>query len=452
MLYKLIEIRENKEGSYFLRDQQVLQRGIIMSDFINSIQNRSHFEPQVTNNPVYQKKTNEPTEQELKDKFASADINPDTLDKIPSQALKYFTSGNKAVTMADSSITPDNLDDDIFHNIEKMIRSSESSIQIQMYNIYKKDIVNLLCEESKNGTKVQVITHTEEDERYPVKEKAINQMKEAGIEVLSYPIIPPGEKERYGNLMHVKLLIVDGNKAMIGGMNWGDNSPANRDFNVMVEGPAVDRMGRIFQEDWKFSGGNPDALPEFKKTPEHPEGDALVQVITSGPEPRQQTYEKTVLRAIDNAKKSIHTELFCITDRKVVEGLIKAKDRGVDVKVLAHPLKINNFAVNEKAVNQLKDAGVQVKWYVPDPSKRDNKLHGKAAIFDDDQAIIGSTNWTFSGFRKNREAGVEILSRSVNSALAEMFKDGWENHSSDEPMYHKKSADVLPGQLRADNI
>lgn len=62
-------------------------------------------------------------------------------------------------------------------------------------------------------------------------------------------------------------------------------------------------------------------------------------------------------------------------------------------------------------------------------------MHAKTAIFDDDQVIVGSANWTTSGFNTNREADVEVLSCEVNAAFARQFDDDWNARTSNEPIY-----------------
>jgi phosphatidylserine/phosphatidylglycerophosphate/cardiolipin synthase-like enzyme len=272
------------------------------------------------------------------------------------------------------------------------------------------------------------------------KGEAIEKLRKNGVEVLLYPVKEAGSPEaKFGQIDHVKMMIVDGDKAIIGGMNWGQHSPNNRDVDVMVEGPAVDKMEWLFRKDWLDSGGKQADLPWIDKTPAHPEGNAAVQLVTSSLDRKEQTIGMAVNRAIRSAKKSIHCELFVLSQRDTVEGLIDAKKRGLDVRVLLNPLKIKGFGINEKAAKQLKDAGVDVKWYVPN-KQTENKLHAKIGIFDDDQVILGSANWTYAGFAVNREADVEVIDKKVNSAFDKAFENDWKA-GSEAPQYLENHED-----------
>ncbi|MFP4498569.1 MAG: phospholipase D-like domain-containing protein [Vulcanimicrobiota bacterium] len=358
-----------------------------------------------------------------------------SLEKIPGWQQKYFSSGNKVTALADGQVTPDNKKDDIFEQIEKSIKGAKRSIQVEMFSLDKKNLVDLLIKEQKKGVKVQVIMDPANDGWEKDKQKAIDRLKKNGVEVNIYPVKEAGDPQaKYGQINHVKMMIIDGDEAIIGGMNWGGHSPLNHDFDVKVEGPAVDQMEWLFRKDWIKSGGDKSNLPYIEKTRPHPEANSMVNLITTGIEAKDQTIGKVVRRAIDNARKSVHTELFTLTDKQTVQSLIDAHKRGVDVKVILNPMQINGKAINERAANQLKEAGVPVRWYVCNRSTRE-KLHAKIGIFDDDQVIVSSANWTYAGFNINREAGVEVLSKDVNSKFNDIFKDDWENKTAAEPAY-----------------
>jgi cardiolipin synthase len=363
---------------------------------------------------------------------AAPDINPDTLDKIPAYAQKYFTRGNKVTPLFDPQ-TSKSSSEEIFAQAKKLIKSAKTSVQIEMFNIDKKEMIDLLKAEAKRGIKVQVIMDPPDEDWEAPRKAAIEDLRKNGVDVQIYPAKPKGDPDaKYGQLDHVKMLLVDGKSAIIGGMNWGEHSPANHDYDVRVEGPAVEKMEWLFREDWVKSGGDGHALPYIEKVPEA--GDTMVNLVVSSLEPNEQTIGKTIHRAIENARKSIHTELFVLSDPRTVYALKDAHERGVDVKVVLHPLKIEGKAINEWAFNELKKAGVPVKWYVCDPETK-QKLHAKIGLFDDDQVIVGSANWSKAGFGTNREADVEILSKKANKSFESVFDRDWKTRTADEPTY-----------------
>lgn len=283
-------------------------------------------------------------------------------DKVPQFAQKYFTHGNKVTPLFDKSVTPGDLSDDIFANIEEVIRGAKKSVQVEMFSLDKKSLVNLLISEAKRGLKVQVIMDPPNEAGEADKKEAIEKLRKNGVNVLLYPAKEAGSKEaKYGQINHVKMLIVDGDKAIIGGMNWGEHASENHDVDVMVEGPAVDKMEWLFRKDWLESGGNQSDLPWIEKTPAHRNGNSSVNLLVTGLDQNERTIEKTIHRSIDNSKKSIHCELFVLTRGQTVDKLIAAHERGVDVRVVLNPLKIKGMAINDKAADKLRKSGVPVK-------------------------------------------------------------------------------------------
>lgn len=43
--------------------------------------------------------------------------------------------------------------------------------------------------------------------------------------------------------------------------------------------------------------------------------------------------ESIIIKNIDNAKESINIAMYCFTERKIADAIIRAKDRGVDIKI-----------------------------------------------------------------------------------------------------------------------
>ena len=67
-------------------------------------------------------------------------------------------------------------------------------------------------------------------------------LRTAGIDVVDYPV-------RKEMIDHVKLLVIDAQVAVVGGINWGVNSPANHDYDAEVRGPVVRNLDRVFDRD-----------------------------------------------------------------------------------------------------------------------------------------------------------------------------------------------------------
>src|SRR5262249_30061740 len=107
-----------------------------------------------------------------------------------------------------------------------------------------------------------------------------------------------------------------------------------------------------------------------------------------------------------------------LTDPAMVQLLISAKQRGVNVQVLlAGPSKGSDK--NQPAMQQLEAAGVSVKQMT-----KKLYLHAKAMVVDN-QAFVGSQNFSNDALTKNRELGEVVDDPTAVSQLAKLFQSDW---------------------------
>jgi len=105
--------------------------------------------------------------------------------------------------------------------------------------------------------------------------------------------------------------------------------------------------------------------------------------------------EKEVIKLINNSANSIDIAVYSINNLNIVDSLIKAKDKGIKIRILTD--RIQAFGKSSK-VKLLHDAGFDIKVH-----SKDRIMHHKFAIFDNNKAIEGSFNWTHSASTKNAE-------------------------------------------------
>lgn len=333
--------------------------------------------------------------------------------------------------------------------VVRQLGSAKSSIQVEMYRLGYDKIVDVLARQAKAGVKVQVLLdptpgYNEADAVDQTRMR--DHLKSAGVEILTYPI------NESGKIDHVKLLIVDGKSAVIGGLNWDRHSHQNLDLDVRIEGPAVAHLSDVFARDWSTSGGKstPKAAPVGGNGHK---GDAEIRVATT--EVDHEGIRNLLVSNIDKAKKSIRVVAFALADKQIVDRLIAArKERGVDVKVLLDPNKPVSF-VNEKTRKTLEAAGIEVRYLKINLDTRE-KLHAKAMMFDDDTAVLGSANFTNKGLTVNHEANIEVISKSVGPAMTSFFDDLWTNRSVEHlpflPDFEERASTESVGESAAHRL
>lgn len=108
-----------------------------------------------------------------------------------------------------------------------------------------------------------------------------------------------------------------------------------------------------------------------------------------------------ILSRIKGAKKSIALAIYTFTLKDVSNALIEAKDRGVDVRIVADEKQARD---HNSMINGLASAGIKVKRMTGLGSgKHAGIMHDKFAVFDDSEVVTGSYNWTNSAEYMNYE-------------------------------------------------
>jgi len=276
-----------------------------------------------------------------------------------------------------------------FTRLRTLLDSAHRSVNLEMYEFGRADLADSLIAGHDRGVAVTVIVDPS------VTETAMTavRLRAAGVDVVDYPV-------RARMIDHVKLLVVDGRTAVVGGINWGANSPRNHDFDAVLSGPVVANLDRVFVRDLVTAGRSqpvPDAVV-----------DPAILVVTTGP---GADIRPLALGLVDGAYHTIDLEQFVLTDTGVVRALINAHHRGVRVRVLVDP----GQRPSDAPAANLRAGGIDVRVY-----GGGGKLHAKAAVADGRTVLFGSANWTTSGFQHNHEVDIEVVD---SAAVARTFLD-----------------------------
>jgi phosphatidylserine/phosphatidylglycerophosphate/cardiolipin synthase-like enzyme len=282
----------------------------------------------------------------------------------------------------------------IFELVGGLIASAHSRLLIEMYELGRSDLVQAIGAASRRGVSVRVIT----DPTVRASRLSAAVLDLLGVSERVYPV----DDGRH-QIDHVKLLIADG-EAAVGGMNWGAHSYRNHDFVLETRlAGEVDRLVRIFDQDWSLAGGMPSPLPA-----------ATEEVAQTAPGSEIRTMLES---ALNDAVHVVLAEVYTLTDSEVIAELAAAHRRGVTVRVLLDP----NQSYNLRGYEVLSAAGVDVRWY---PIPKGALLHAKIGLFDE-QLVLGSANWTLSGLGVNHELDIETADPGAVAAYAERFSADW---------------------------
>jgi len=283
-----------------------------------------------------------------------------------------------------------------FTTILAAINAARSEVDVEMYEFGRGDIRDALIADHQRGVRVTVI----DDPTVSVTAQTRDQLRAAGVTVVDYPVRPM-------MIDHVKLMIVDGQVAVIGGINWGAQSSSNHDFDVELHGPAVSNLLDVFQRDLATAGETQD-VPS-------PVADGGVHVLSTLP---RDEIRPVAVSLIDAARKSIDLDLYVLTDATIVNALERAYARGVQIRLLLDPSQ----RPSDQPAAELSGAGIDVRLY----RSSGELLHAKVLVTDSENVLFGSANWSLGGFERNHEIDVEIPSNpAAASAFLSQMNSDW---------------------------
>lgn len=131
------------------------------------------------------------------------------------------------------------------------------------------------------------------------------------------------------------------------------------------------------------------------------------------------TAQQLVLKIINTARLEIRLMGYSFTSPEIVRSLIKAKRRGVDVKVVLDwkTNTGNNSKANKAAMNLLTGAGIPVRTV-----SVYKILHDKVIVTDGRNTEVGSFNYSRAADRSNSENVLVVWDDPV---LARRYLNHW---------------------------
>jgi phosphatidylserine/phosphatidylglycerophosphate/cardiolipin synthase-like enzyme len=347
--------------------------------------------------------------------------------------------------------------ENVFPTAHEMIRGAHHKVHLEMYEIGTKhvdgkrgavyargyaeqqQIVDDLVYQASQQHEVEVVLDVDEDSRHNVNNQQMVQYLRANhVHVDEYPADAV-------ELDHVKLLIVDGQRVLLGGENFSSESPANHDADLYFDDAAAAAEAEgIFHADQAFARGQRANCTLAPISGKH----ADIGFMTTTPHAHcggASDIRNYLLDAIHRAHHEFFVEMYTLNNPAVIDALIEAKGRGVDVRIILDPSE----ETNKKSFALLKAGKVPVRWFVPQGKEL---LHAKWDEEDEEEVELGSANWTVQGLDgggqrddgsrpskasdHNHEVAAHVKDKKVAADFRARFLDDWEHRTtdSDEPV------------------
>lgn len=219
---------------------------------------------------------------------------------------------------------------------------------------------------------------------------------------------------RYGR-DHRKILVVDGVVGFVGGYNIGELYRTQwRDTHIRLVGPEVDDLVHAFVDFWNFHRypGQPKiAMPSRVWSSE-------LRAYRNDPVRLIFPIRSIYIEAMEQAQRHIYiTQAYFIPDESILKALIRASQRGVDVRVLV-PWESNHVVADWLARHHFARclrAGVRLFGY------QGAMIHAKTATIDGIWTTVGTANIDRLSLAGNYEINIEIFSHEVARAAEAVF-------------------------------
>ena len=141
---------------------------------------------------------------------------------------------------------------------------------------------------------------------------------------------------------------------------------------------------------------------------------------------------KPILDAIAQAKKSIRVKMFIFSDPSLLDAVIAAQHRGVDVRIMLNPERRDGEKENADTRKKLTEGGVRVLDSNPDF----DVTHEKSMVIDDITAFVQSLNWETKNVTETRDYAIVTSHKHEVDEVAKCFDADWDRKKFDGDNSH----------------
>mgnify|MGYP001085514074 CR=1 FL=1 len=216
---------------------------------------------------------------------------------------------------------------------------------------------------------------------------------------------------------HRKIAVIDSRVGYLGSQNIINadfrEGVVNEELVARVVGPVATEIQTVFIADWFMETDEEIANPVlFPHNP--PGGGVVAQVLPSGPDYPDAGIGHLIVSLVHGARERvIITTPYFVPDEPLLQALKTATLRGVEVRLVVSNVT-DQMLVNlaqRSFYSELLSAGIKVHLY------QEAFLHAKHITFDDEIAILGSSNIDIRSFVLNAEVSLVAFDERVVERL-----------------------------------
>jgi phosphatidylserine/phosphatidylglycerophosphate/cardiolipin synthase-like enzyme len=304
--------------------------------------------------------------------------------------------------------------------LKELINNSKKEICFAIYGFREQnDILEALINAKKRGVKIKGVVDSNTNNQ--------NYYKDTFLLYRYFDI--KDDKQNY--IMHNKFFIFDKKIVFSGSANISNTGTGGYNANSVI---VIDdkKVASVFLKEFNQM---------FYQRKFHTKKEKITFFTTIDNSklniffsPKSNTYQNGIKPLIVYAKKYIYIPIFYLTHKDLTKELIKAKKRGVDVRVIIDASSINNKYSKHKT---LRKNNIKVKV-----ENFGGKMHIKSIIVDDEYFVVGSMNFTKSGNRFNDENTIIVRDKKLAIKYKDYFLKLW-NQIPNKYLYSNAYAEGL---------
>lgn len=323
------------------------------------------------------------------------------------------------------------------------IVAAEHEVLVETFILFDdrvgRDLQQALLRAAERGAKVHVLVDGWGSPDLPPS--FTQPLLDAGVKLRSFEPVQRlfGARINMLRRMHHKLVVVDGRRAFVGGINYSIDhladygALAKQDYAVDVEGPLVGQIQafcraslgepqptrRSWLQRWRASRNLDDVYAKNDADAAAESGGARAAFVTRDNRGNRTDIERHYRAAVRSARERILiANAYFFPGYRLLRDLRRAARRGVQVDLILQGQLDQPWVqkATELLHGYLMRAGVRIYEYSERP------LHAKVAVVDDLWATVGSSNLDPTSLSLNLEANVFVRDETFAKHLRERIE------------------------------
>ena len=360
-------------------------------------------------------------EQELKEKDGST-----------ASQIYYLEHQSGFPAYKDSKVDYYPSGEDCFKVMAEELRKAKEYIYLEYFIIEEgimwNTILDILEEKVKEGVDVRVM-YDDVGCIFNLPSHYADFLRKKGIKCIVFNRYIPIFSTVFNNRDHRKILVIDGDVAFTGGINFADEYINEKmrfghwkDTGFMLRGEAVAGFTAMFLEMWNVNDEHIEDCGEYIQASKKYSVSTDGFVIPFGDTPLDEVYvgKRAYINNLNNASEYTYIMTpYLVIDDEMYECMKYAAQRGVDVKIIMPhiPDKKYAFYLARTYYKELLKAGIEIYEYTP------GFVHAKMSISDGKKAIVGTVNHDYRSLYLHYECAAYMLNVPAVMDIERDFKD-----------------------------